>query len=266
MNQELCWYLKEHHNRRDHRRLPLSKEEAWLTVKGVVDIELPAWEHIFHRAFRTLDAGGCFDFRGEGFKVKGIPYPGGVRVQVYLGVQDGAVLVADPRDGQKYPAAPFAIPPAGEYHIGARTPLEVLQRERAEEKKGTGWKPALPVTFAPGAGGNVVYLVRQAEVRESSFEMPAAQAGKPAPPESLEDLAAGVRMIERIAGGDTCATEEPLAPTLDQYTALQIKKAKGEPLSEREAAFLPWFEEACAGLLKDFGADVEMRVRLALVG
>jgi hypothetical protein len=76
-------------------------------------------------------------------------------------------------------------------------------------------------------------------------------------------MAAGARVIVR---DEEETIEAPLAPTLDQYVALKIKSARGERLTGREAAFLPWFEEACAGQLKVFGKDIEMRVKLALVG
>ena len=59
--------------------------------------------------------------------------------------------------------------------------------------------------------------------------------------------------------------EEPLAPTLEQYTELQIKVARGQRLSLREAVFITWYEETFGALLQQFGADVDMRVRLAVV-
>ena len=260
LNQELAWYLQEH-NRTEHRRLKhLSKEEAWLTIQGVVDIDPGAWGHIFHREHRTLDAAGCFDFRGEPWQVKEMPYPGGVRAEVYLGVRDGAVLVADPRDGRKYAAAPFAAAPAGEYRRGELTPLERLQQEAPDGDAG-----ARPITFAPQAESNVVHLVRQAQVRESGFEMPGGATahkelvGSAHP--TLEEMAAGVELIDRSTDRST-DQEKLFATPLERYEAIVAAQARGKPATQADGGFLTWFRGEYAEMLNLLSAP---RVRLAVV-
>jgi|GEM_PF-258955 hypothetical protein len=170
LNQELAWFLQER-NRRPHRRLSLSKEEAWLRVVGVMDIDLGAWSQAFHREFRTLDTAGCFDFRSQVYQAQGMPYPGGVRAEVYLGVRDGAVLVADPRDGRKYSAVPFVPIPAGEYRRGELTPLEKLQQQHSIEAAGGDACPTKPISFRPEAYSNSVHPARHMEMRDIEVDL-----------------------------------------------------------------------------------------------
>ncbi len=256
LNQELAWHLKEQ-NATEHRRLKhLSKEAAWLTIQGVVDIEPAAWGHIFHRERRTLDAAGCFDFRGDAWQVRDMPYPGGVRAEIYLGVRDGAVLVADPRDGKKYAAGPFEAQPAGEYRRGELTPLEKLQQED------TGQRPMLPVTFAPAAESNVIPLVRQAEIRESSFEMPQAHRQDACATKTLEDLVAGVKVVER-APDPAGEPEELYATDVDWYAAMRVRQLRGVILGVEVLGRMARIREENQAyrMLKD---SIETRARLAL--
>ncbi len=258
MNQELCWYLQEY-NRTRHRRLSLSKEEAWLTVKDLVDIDPAAWGHVFHRERRTLDAAGCFDFRGEPWQVREMPYPGGVRVEVYLGVRGGAVLVADPRDGRKYAAAPFEAQPAGDYRRGERTPLERLQEEAAGRLEAA---PTRPFSFASQAESNVIHLVPRAEVRESGFEMP-EEGGHMGPPlQTLEELVAGVKVLERAADLEP-EPEELYASDVDWYAAMRVRQLQGEELPEAALGRMALIREENQAyrMLKE---SIEKRARLAV--
>lgn len=269
LNQELAAFWRERWNQRRHRRLPWSREEAWhksiVARGGVVRVEPGAWDTIFVDAERTLDAAGCFNFKGPVYQVREI---WSCKVKVFANIRDGSLVVQAP-DGRRYRAVPFEMQEWGDFRGSPKSELTRLKEEDAAAPK-----VSAPPTWQRSAGGDacatkITFLpVRQAEVRESGFELPpgeGAQAGMPAPLESLEELAQGVRIIERDEA-DPAAAEEPLAPTLDQYVALKIKEARGERLTEREAAFLPYFQEECAGLLKQFGGDVAMRVKLALVG
>jgi hypothetical protein len=233
LNQELFWYLKERHNQRQHRRLPITKEEAWLTARNVADIEPEAWRHIFYRDERTLDAAGCFDFRGEPFQVRQMPYPGGVRCEVLRGLRDGSFQVIDPRDGTKYLAGPFQAAPAGEFRSGAHTPLEQLLKEEA---------PAGPaVTFAPGEMSKVSRLVPRGEMRRAPEEAPLTPALSPQgeKEKSLEELARGVSLIERDEGEG----EGLLATVHERRQLLMGRVIRGEVLTGEERDFMAWYEE-----------------------
>lgn len=240
INQRLCRFLREECNSGLHRSLPMSKEAAWLSIRRPVELEPGAWAHVFHRERRTLDAAGCFDFRGETYEVdREMPYPGGVRAEVYLGVRDGAVLVADPRDGCKYAAAPFEPRPAGEYGRGERTPLEKLLDDAGRQSAA---HPARSqITFAPEAESNVIPLVRRAEVRESGFQMPEAprqDAG--ATGKTLEELAAGVTIIDRSIDR-SIEPERLFATPLERYEAIVAAQATGQTMSPGDRDFLAWF-------------------------
>ncbi len=263
LNQELFWYLRDQHNQQKHRRLEISKEAAWLQVRGVVDIEPEAWRHIFHRELRTLDAAGCFDFRGEPYQVLKIPYPGGVRAEVYLGVRDSSLLVVDPRDGQKYLAEPFAPKLAGEFRSGARTPLENLLLEES---------PAVPrVTFAPGEDSNVRRLVPRGEMRAAPAEIPPHP--NPLPPGereklSLDDLAAGMEVVEQGSGAREQGPEEPepepelFETEVDWYAAMRARELMGEELPLETLTLMAQIR-AESRAYRLLSSDIERRARRA---
>lgn len=295
LNRQKAAFWKRH-NALPHRRLPLSREAAWhrsiIARGGVVRIMPDAWDCIFVEAERRVDAAGVLDYQGAPYQVVGEGTSAApiwnCKVKVFVRLRSDhqrstggtpvpldacatatpTIIVQDLRDGKRYHTVPFELAVWGKLVGSPKCELERLK----EEDVAAQLKIPAPPSWTAGGDAcatNVHHLpVRQAEVRESGFEMPAQIPTSPPFSKggefggSLEELAAGVRIIER----EEEAQEEPLAPTLDQYVALKIRVAKGERLTPREAAFLPWFEEACAGLLKDFGADVEMRVRLALVG
>jgi len=252
LNQELAWYLRDHHNQRDHRRLKkMSKAEAWLTIQGVVDIEPEVWRHVFHREKRTLDAAGCFDFRGQPYQVaKEMPYPGGLRCEIYLGLRDGAVLVADPRDGRKFEAALFAPAPAGEFRSGERTPLERLLAEpdRAPETgdgESQAGKPVPPLTFRPDAEGKVVHLVRveKTVISDQSSVISDTENGKRKTENlSLAELARGIEVVQPPAASSQPPGERLFATPLERYEHLVGRQARGEVVGEADREFLAWFK------------------------
>jgi hypothetical protein len=266
LNQELAWYLKERANRRRHRRLNLSKEEAWLTVNqrgGTADIPLEAWAAAARPHRRTLDGAGCFDFEGSPYQVKELH---SCRVSVYQGILDGRVWVEDLEGRRKYAAQPFVPQPAGEYRAAPKTPLEVLLSEPLEG-------PAERFSFQP-AQSNVLHLVRSK----------GAPAGTPAPPgegekeifpgpplakggesTSLEELAAGLEVMEGPAPGDPEPEEEIFASEVEWYAAMRVRQLKGLVLDPETLARMRQIEESSRAyaLLKD---DIERRARLTVVG
>ena len=262
LNDMLFAHLREV-NRRDHRRLKMSKEEAWLASArergGLVDIEPGAWDKIFRENVRTLDDAGCFSLHGEIYQVKEIH---ACKVVVYQGVTTETVLVEDRRDGRRYYARPWVVPAAGDFRATAHTPLENLL-------KNDPWKDQRPPLPVFGADSNVVALpVRPAEVRESRFEMPAGgaeQGGHMGPPlQSLEELAAGAELIQG-SGVRGQGSGELYATPLERYTALKIRQARGEGLESGDVEFQGWFETAYADMLALVGGDIDRRVRLAAV-
>lgn len=251
LNQEIAAYVRERVNRRDHRRLPGSKEAAWLESAhahgGVVEIELEAWKHIFHRLTRTLDAAGCFDFERQVYQVKEIH---SCQVQVWKGVTDGALLAVDQRDKRKYPAVLFQPKPLGDYRSGKETPLEVLLKQPVTVEG------EAKVTFMPEEGTNVVHLVRTAEKREG-LELPVAVEAP-----SLEEVAQGVRIIEGEKAES--ATEEVFASEVDWYAAMRVRELRGEALDAETLNRMNQIREESRAyrLLRD---DIERRARLAVV-
>lgn len=242
LNQEFYWFRRES-NQRNHRRLPLTKETAWLKIMergGPVSIEPGSWSRIFRRFERTLDAAGCFDLEGTPYQVKEI---WSCRVRVYQGFRDDTILVEDLRDGKRYPAAVFQPKLVGEYRGAPKTELEQLLEEPLEV---VTTRP----TWRPEQESNVLHLVRAGEVRESSFVMP--PLAKPAPAASLEEVARGVEVIRRSAGGDACATgardqgsEEPeiYATEVDWYAAMRVKELRGERLAPETLARMAQIRE-----------------------
>ncbi len=254
LNQELENFWRGW-NKRKHRRLSLSREEAWLGIMrlgGPVDIAPEAWGALFHRDERTLDNSGCFDYRGAVYQVQELH---AVRVLVYQGVLEDCILVEDPRDHRRYRAEPFEPKPWGKFIGQPKSPLDRLMEEDPREILAE--RPAL---FPPGES-KVIPLVRAGEVRESTFEMPARPAPVSGP--SLEDLAAGVRVVER-GNGDGAAEEEIYATPADRYFALRVKQLRGEDLMVEELEFMEAFraESREYRMLKD---ALERRARLAAV-
>jgi hypothetical protein len=266
LNELLFAHLREV-NRRQHRRLQVSKEDAWLASArergGLVDIEPGAFDRIFRDYVRTLDDVGCFSLHGEVYQVKEIH---SCKVVVYQGIGvrgqgSGAgsqVVVEDRRDGRRYYALPWVIPAAGEWKAAAHTPLENLLKDDP-------WKEQRPPLPEFGADSNVVALpVRPAVVRESGFVMP-AQGGHAGPPlQSLEELAAGVEVIQG-AGSRGQGSVELYATPLERYTALKVRQARGDRLENEDVEFMIWFETAYADMLVMVGGDIDRRVRLAAV-
>jgi hypothetical protein len=285
LNRECAAFWKKH-NQLPHRSLSCSREAAWhqsiLARGGVTRVEPGAWNTIFVEAERQLDAAGCFDFRGAAYQVDEI---WACQIKVFVSLKSpglrtaggdacATVIVQDQRDGKRYRARPLVLREWGEFRGAPKSELEILKA--ADEGK-VSRVPA-PPSWIKAADNVVVLPPRAAEVRESGFQMPAGGgAGATdkehrletcATGESLEEMAAGVRVIQRSTGETPEATsdmEEPLAPTLEQYTDLRIKVARGQRLSPREAAFITWYEGAHVAMMQQFGADVDMRVRLAVV-
>jgi hypothetical protein len=258
LNRE-CAAFWQKHNQLEHRHLSCSREAAWhqsiVARGGVTRVEAGAWDTVFVEAERQLDAAGCFDFKGAAYQVDEI---WACQVKIFCNLKDQSLIVQDQRDGKRYRARPFELRTWGDFRGAPKSALEILKA--ADEGK-VSRVPA-PPTWIKEAGNVVVLPPRAAEVRESGFVLP-EPGGHTGPPLQVEDLAAGVRVVSPDV--TSCDMEEPLAPTLEQYTDLQIKVARGQRLSPREAAFLPWFEGAYGALLQQFGGDVEMRVRLAVV-
>lgn len=260
LNQELAAYLRERVNTRDHRRLPMSKVEAWLASchanGGVVDIELSAWAHIFHRQTRWLDAAGCFDYKRQTYQVKEIH---SCQVQVWEGISDGALVVVDKRTGQKYAAAPFEPKPAGEYRSGKKTPLERLLELPGAVPTDEAGQP-VRVTFLPREGSNVVHLVRTAAQRQSNIELPVVTAAP-----SLEEMAQDIKVVEREQGPGARAQEEEIFATeVDWYAAMRVRELRGEVLPAEILSRMAQIREESRAyrLLQD---DIERRARLAVV-
>jgi len=197
--------------------------------------------------------------------------------------------VQDPRDGRKYPAGPCEVAPAGEYHRGAETPLEKLQKERgaglraglgatglraaglrSTGLRSTGYKPVLPVTFRPEADSNVLHMVRQTELRESGLDIPAsppkAGCASLSRPTDLEELAAGVEVVEQGSGARGQGSEEQLfGSPLERYEFLLIKQARGEVLAQDEAEFMAWFRAEHRDFMRTSGAALEKQAQLRAV-
>ena len=257
LNQELAWFRQET-NKTAHRRLPLTKEQAWLRIMlqgGPEPLTDESWERIFtQNIYRTLDDAGCFNLGGEAFQVVGAKV-WACRVQVFQqvsGVQAGkpappVLIVEDLRDGQRYEAGPFVPKVAGDYCSSPKTPLERVWEE-AEVQRSAGGTPApTPTTWEPGTADNVVALVKPGEVRESRFEMPPASVPAAAPP-TLEELAAGVILIQRSAGGDARTTGTPgateprlFATVHARYQFLQEQIVRGGELTPPDREFLAWY-------------------------
>jgi len=252
LNQELAWFRQET-NRTKHRRLPMNKEGAWMRLMvqgGPVRLTPESWERIFtQNIVRTLDDAGCFDLGGAAYQVTGQKV-WSCKVRVFQSLTGDALVVEDQRDGQRYAAGPFVPPPAGDYCSAPKMPLEALV-EQPLETSTPSWRPE--------TGSKVLHLVRAGEVRESGFEMPEAQDGKPVPL-SLEELPAGVEVV----------APRPEAPRLfttplERYKFLLAKQARGQELTGEEKEFMAWFRAEYREMLALAGQEIDRRVRLAAV-
>jgi hypothetical protein len=264
LNQELAAFWRDW-NKKLHRRLNLTREEAWLTVMsrgGVVDIDPSAWRTIFHRESRRVDAAGCFDFRGTAWQVREIH---ACEVWVYQGVVDGALLVEDRRDGRRYQPQPFVPKVWGEYRGSPKTDLEKLLEEDRGRQAEVAWQPP---TWREDhrqdacATGKVVHLVRAGEVRESGFKIP------PSPPlekggESLEELARGAEVVP--SSESRVPSPELFATPLERYAVLKVRELAGERLAPEEAQFLREIETEYAEPVRLMRNSLESRARLAAV-
>ena len=271
LNRECAAFWREHNQSR-HRQLDCSREAAWhqsiVARGGVVRVAPDAWDTVFVEAERRLDDAGCFDFKGAAYQVDGI---WGCQIKVFVGLRSAGgdacatIIVQDQRDGKRYQAQPFELRAWGDFRGAPKSELTRLK----EADEGKASRIPAPPSWVKAAGNVVVLPPRAAEVRESGFEMPQIP---PSPPlekggESLEDLAAGVRVVQRETAEGGCPTgdiEEPLAPTLEQYIDLKIK-ARTQRLTPREANFVTWYEAEHAAMMQQFKGDIEMRVRLAAV-
>jgi len=261
LNQEKAAFWKTWNQRR-HRCLPVSRELAWhqsITQRGGVPRVLPdAWDTVFVEAERQIDAAGCFDFKGRTYQVDEI---WACQAKIFCSITDGAIIVQNSRDGKRYRAKPFELRAWGDFRGAPKSELERLK----EADDGKALKVPAPPSWVKEAGNVVVLPPRTAEVRESNFVLPEPGGHTGPPLQGLEELVAGVRVIERETAEGGCPTmEEPLAPTLEQYIDLKIK-ARARRLSPREANFVTWYEEAHAAMMEQFKGDIEMRVRLAAV-
>lgn len=269
LNQELAAFRRES-NQRPHRRLPMSKEAAWLMGinqrGGVVDIAPEAWGTIFRDASRNLDAAGCFNYKSQVYQVREIH---ACKVYVYEGLLDGSILVEDRRTGRRYPAVPFTPRLDGEYQSAALTPLERLQQEDVNLEQ------EARITWQPAADGKVVHLVKRAEEKDANWELEKRT-------ESLEELAAGVEVIQPLEEhssfeqrafskstwdqGEGKGEEAELFGTpLERYVALRIREARGERLTPAEVEFERWFEGEYKDQFDLLRGDIERRVRLAVI-
>ena len=266
LNQELAWF-RQQTNATPHRRLPLTKEAAWLRImlgQGPVRLTPESWEKIFtQHIFRTLDDGACFDLGGEAYQVAGRKI-WATRVQVFMSVTGEALVVEDLRDGKRYGAIPFVAPPVGDWKASPKTALELLHEGGQAGQPGAAIPPSR-ITWRPAADSNVVPLVRPGEERASGFEMP-AQAGKPVPPVSLGDLAAGITLIQGRGDGERGGQgEEPIyASDLEWFAAMLVRQARGEVLNPEIAGRMAAMLENSIGV-RLLAGDLEKRARLAAV-
>jgi len=268
VQQRLQWFVRSS-NQRDHRHLPRSKEEAWLaSVRrrgGLVDIDPGAFAQVFRDFRRTLDDAGVFDFQGSPYQVKEIQACPVIVYQQLTREGAPALLVEDRRDGRRYPAQPFVIPAASDWKTVAHTPLENLLKD--DPWKDTrpplpDWSPGTPLGKALPANVRVL-TPRAAAVRESGFEMPEAhrlEAG--ATGKSLEELAAGVEVIDRSIDRSTDQEYPRFANSLERYEFLIQKIGRGDDLLPEEGEFLTWFRGEYAEMLNLLAAP---RARLAVV-
>ncbi len=284
LNQELAAFWKEW-NGKQHRRLEMSREAAWLTILqrgGVVDIDPAAWGTIFQRAKRLVDAAGCFDYQGKTYQVREIQ---ACEVWVYenlispspqssptrgegvkgMGTMNCAptgkkgvkgLVVEDRRDGARYGVVEFKPRVWGDYLGVKKTELEKLKEVPRE-----GAMNCAP-TWRRENDGKVMHLVRGAEVRDGGHPHPSPLPSRERElPESVEELAAGAGILHRQDAGATGI--ELYATPLERYVAVKVKEAKGERLEGEDRDYLRWFEGEYKAQWEMLKEDIDRRVRLA---
>jgi hypothetical protein len=231
LNQEFARFWREW-NQRGHRRLQLSREEAWLLINrqgGPVSVAPEAWRRLAVQRERTLDAAGCFDLEGYTYQVKEL---WSCRVTVFRGLLDGAVWVQEEEGARRrFRAEPFQPQVWGEYRGSPKSELERLRE---------GWSPEAsperPVFFADPES-NVVHLVRPGEVRGREPE--GAEPEAPAPG----------------------ATRRYATP-LERYGALKLRALRGEGLAPEEAEFISRVEAEYAEEVALLVEGLRSRARL----
>jgi transposase InsO family protein len=266
LNQELAWF-RQVTNRTEHRRLPMPKEASWLllnTQGGPVRLTAESWDKIFtQNIHRTLDDAGCFSLGGPVYQVAGRAI-WSTRVRVYQSLTSDALVVEDLRDGARYAAGPYVPMVAGDYCGAPKGDLERLLEEAG--LRSAGETPALQPSWKPAAEGNLLHLVKGGEVRESSFEMPEGGSGEPSAvsskPASLEEMAAGVEVIQGSGVRGQGSEERLFATPWERYEHLLKAGARGEALTPEDVEFTAWFRMEYAELLSQVGAGA---ARLAAV-
>lgn len=251
-------------NRQRHPYLEMPILDVWLRgvaeMGGVVEIDPKSFDAVGKRFSRDLDGAGCFDFAFQGQRVWQVPGLHSCKVWVYqLLLEGGKLLVKDPADGKSYWPEAFTAPmPVGTYIGQPKTALNKLLDDPAYELP-----PATREDFSADLG-NVLYLPpRTREIRPSGFEMP-SQAGKPMPPATLEELAAGAVVVEHRL--ETCATkdEEIYASEVDWYAAMRVRELRGEALGAEALGRMASIREESRAyrMLRD---GIEKRASLAAV-
>jgi len=231
LNQEFARFWRGW-NQRAHRRLQLSREEAWLLINrqgGPVSVAPEAWRRLAVQRERTLDAAGCFDLEGYTYQVKEL---WSCRVTVIRGLLDGAVWVQE-EGGQRrrFRAEPFVPQVWGEYRGAPKSELERLREAVRPEAA-----PERPVYFAEPES-NVVHLVRPGEVRGREAETPETEVpAAPAP--------------------------RRYATPLERYGALKLRALRGEGLEPEEAEFVARVEAEYAEEVALLQEGLRSRARL----
>ncbi len=269
LNQELAWF-RQLTNKSQHRRLPISKEAAWLRLMlagGPARLTPESWERIFtQNIYRTLDDAGCFNLGGEPFQVAGAKI-WACRVQVFQSLTGESLVVEDLRDGKRYEAGPFVPKLAGEYCASPKTPLERVWEEDALQAAGT--HVPSKTTWQPGEPDNVLPLVRPGETRQSSFEMPLPPPLPKGAEITLDGLAAGMEVVEQGSGVRDQGPGEPelelFETEVDWYAAMRARELMGEelPLETRTRMAAIRAESRAYRLLS---SDIERRARRAAGG
>jgi transposase InsO family protein len=269
LNQELAWF-RQVTNRTEHRRLPMLKEASWLllnTQGGPVRLTAESWDKIFtQNIHRTLDDAGCFSLGGPVYQVAGRVI-WSTRVRVYQSLTSDALVVEDLRDGARYAAGPFVPMVAGDYCGAPKGDLERLLDNPLIMSTGETPVPPRP-SWQGAADGNVLHLVRGGEVRESSFEMPegesSEQSAVSSKPASLEEMAAGVEVIQGSGVRGQGGEEKLFANPFERHEHLIKREARGEVLTPEEVQFLAWYREEYAEVIRQM-SEMGARGRLAAV-
>jgi hypothetical protein len=136
--------------------------------------------------------------------------------------------------------------------------------ERLKEEDAAAPRAAAPPTWR-GESNVVTLPVRPAEVRKSGFDIPQRVDLPAAGPMTVADLAAGVEVMQGSGAGGQGQEEQLFATPWERYEHLLIQKARGITLSPEEDGFMSWFRLEYQEMLAIAGAQLEQRVRLAVV-